>query len=74
MTVEVHPKPSPKVPHWLIRTIWFVHRRAYAFTGGRFGLRTRALSSLQKFAYSELAASSGSTNIRWWRPFTSSSE
>lgn len=36
-TIEA--KPSPKVPHWLIRTIWLVHRRAYAITGGRFGLR-----------------------------------
>jgi deazaflavin-dependent oxidoreductase (nitroreductase family) len=42
MTVEAHPKPSPKVPHWLIRTIWFAHRRAYAITGGRFGLRAPA--------------------------------
>ena len=37
-TIEA--KPSPNVPHWLIRTIWLVHRRAYAITGGRFGLRT----------------------------------
>jgi F420H(2)-dependent quinone reductase len=40
----IEAKPSPKVPHWLIRTIWFVHRRAYATTGGRFGLRTPAAS------------------------------
>jgi deazaflavin-dependent oxidoreductase (nitroreductase family) len=32
-------KPSPQVPRWLVRVIWFVHRRAYAITGGRFGLR-----------------------------------
>ena len=31
----IEAKPSPQVPHWLIRTIWFVHRRAYAITGGR---------------------------------------
>ena len=43
MTIDVaHEKPSPKVPHWLIRTIWFLHRRAYAVSGGRFGLRTPA--------------------------------
>jgi deazaflavin-dependent oxidoreductase (nitroreductase family) len=35
----IEAKPSPKVPHWLIRTIWLAHRRAYAITGGRFGLR-----------------------------------
>jgi deazaflavin-dependent oxidoreductase (nitroreductase family) len=35
----IEAKPSPKVPHWLIRTIWLVHRRAHALTGGRFGLR-----------------------------------
>ena len=37
-TIET--KPTPRVPHWLIRTIWLVHRRAYAITGGRLGLRT----------------------------------
>jgi F420H(2)-dependent quinone reductase len=33
-------KPSPHVPHWLIRTIWKGHRALYRLTGGRFGLRT----------------------------------
>jgi deazaflavin-dependent oxidoreductase (nitroreductase family) len=43
MTVDTaREKPSPNVPHWLIRSIWFVHRRAYAISGGRFGLRTPA--------------------------------
>ena len=42
MTVEAHTKPSPKVPRWLVRAIWLVHRRAYAITGGRFGLRAPA--------------------------------
>jgi deazaflavin-dependent oxidoreductase (nitroreductase family) len=43
MTVDAtREKPSPKVPHWLIRTIWFLHRRVYAITGGRFGLRAPA--------------------------------
>lgn len=32
-------KPSPRVPRWLVRTIWIVHRAAYSVTGGRFGLR-----------------------------------
>ena len=38
----IEAEPSPKVPHWLIRTIWLAHRRAYAITGGRFGLRAPA--------------------------------
>jgi deazaflavin-dependent oxidoreductase (nitroreductase family) len=43
MTVDTaREKPTPKVPHWLIRTIWFLHRRAYAITAGRFGLRSPA--------------------------------
>ncbi len=25
-------------PRWFIRTAWFVHRRVFALTGGRFGL------------------------------------
>ena len=32
-------KPSPKVPHWLIRTIWMGHRALTRFTGARLGLR-----------------------------------
>jgi deazaflavin-dependent oxidoreductase (nitroreductase family) len=32
-------KPSPKVPRWLVRSIWIGHRAAYSLTGGRFGLR-----------------------------------
>ena len=36
---EALEKPSPKVPRWLVRTIWIVHRTAYSLTGGRFGLR-----------------------------------
>ena len=35
-------RPSPKIPHWLIRTIWFLHRRLLAITGRRFGLRAPA--------------------------------
>ena len=35
-------RPSPRVPRSLVRTIWFLHRRAYALTGGRFGLRPPA--------------------------------
>jgi deazaflavin-dependent oxidoreductase (nitroreductase family) len=35
-------KASPRVPRWLVRTIWFVHRRLYAATGRRFGLRPPA--------------------------------
>ena len=33
-------KAPPNVPRWLVRTIWTLHRTAYAVTGGRFGLRT----------------------------------
>ena len=43
-TIEA--KPTPRVPHWLIRTIWLVHRRAYAITGGRLGLRTPTATPL----------------------------
>jgi deazaflavin-dependent oxidoreductase (nitroreductase family) len=42
MTADAREKPAPNVPHWLIRTIWFLHRRAYAMTAGRFGLRAPA--------------------------------
>ena len=42
MTADAHAKPSPKVPRWLVRAIWLAHRRLYALTGGRFGLRAPA--------------------------------
>jgi deazaflavin-dependent oxidoreductase (nitroreductase family) len=37
---EATQKPTPKVPRWLVRTIWTLHRAAYSATRGRFGLRT----------------------------------
>jgi deazaflavin-dependent oxidoreductase (nitroreductase family) len=41
---EALEKPSPQVPRWLIRTIWIVHRAAYALTRGRFGPRSPTTS------------------------------
>lgn len=32
-------RPTPRVPHWLIRAIWLGHRRLFALSGGRLGLR-----------------------------------
>jgi F420H(2)-dependent quinone reductase len=41
MAVETTAAKAPVVvPRWLVRTIWTLHRAAYAVTGGRFGLRT----------------------------------
>jgi deazaflavin-dependent oxidoreductase (nitroreductase family) len=36
------PASPAVVPRWLVRTIWKLHRAAYAITGGRFGLRAPA--------------------------------
>ena len=38
MTTQSADRPS-QVPRWLARLIWFVHRRVYALTRGRVGLR-----------------------------------
>jgi deazaflavin-dependent oxidoreductase (nitroreductase family) len=32
-------QPRQRIPSWLIRAIWFGHRRLYSLTGGRLGLR-----------------------------------
>ena len=32
-------KAPPRLPRWLVRTIWAGHRAAYSLTGGHFGLR-----------------------------------
>jgi F420H(2)-dependent quinone reductase len=37
--VPVEQPRSPNVPRWLVRSIWIGHRRLYALTGGRLGLR-----------------------------------
>ena len=60
-TIEA--KPSPKVPHWLIRTIWFVHRRAYAITGGRLGLRTPSPSRWGTLRLTTVGRRSGKTRV-----------
>ena len=41
---ETAQEAPPKVPRWLVRTIWIAHRALYRLTPGRFGLR-RATSS-----------------------------
>lgn len=59
----IEAKPSPKVPHWLIRTIWFVHRRAFAITGGRFGLRTPAASRWGMLRLTTVGRRTGRTRV-----------
>src|SRR5262245_57450684 len=39
MTATVE-RPSPSVPHWLIRLIWTFHRTLYSVSRGHVGLRT----------------------------------
>ena len=38
-TSEATEKAPPKVPRWLVRTIWILHRAVYSVTSGRIGLR-----------------------------------
>jgi F420H(2)-dependent quinone reductase len=59
----IEAKPSPKVPHWLIRTIWFLHRRAYALTGGRLGLRAPSPSRWGTLRLTTVGRRSGRTRI-----------
>jgi deazaflavin-dependent oxidoreductase (nitroreductase family) len=59
----IEAKPSPKVPHWLIRTIWLVHRRAYAITGGRFGLRTPTASRWGMLRLTTVGRQTGRTRV-----------
>ena len=56
-------KPSPRVPRWLVRTIWFLHRRAYALTGGRFGLRPPADRQWGMLRLESLGRRSGRTRL-----------
>ena len=36
---ETTQKAPPKVPRWLVRSIWIAHRALFRVTGGRVGLR-----------------------------------
>jgi deazaflavin-dependent oxidoreductase (nitroreductase family) len=38
-TVDTTQKAPQKVPRWLVRTIWILHRALFRFTRGRIGLR-----------------------------------
>jgi F420H(2)-dependent quinone reductase len=62
MTV-IEAKPSPRVPHWLIRTIWLVHRRTYAITGGRFGLRAPSAHRWGMLQLTTVGRRSGRTRV-----------
>jgi deazaflavin-dependent oxidoreductase (nitroreductase family) len=37
--VDTTHKAPPKVPRWLVRTIWILHRSLFRVTRGRIGLR-----------------------------------
>src|SRR5262245_24012458 len=64
MTVDAtRDKPSPKVPHWLIRAIWLAHRRILAVTGGRFGLRTPTTSRWGMLRLTTVGRRSGRTRV-----------
>jgi F420H(2)-dependent quinone reductase len=38
-TADTIQKAPPKVPRWLVRTIWILHRFLFRVSGGRIGLR-----------------------------------
>jgi deazaflavin-dependent oxidoreductase (nitroreductase family) len=38
-TADTNQKAPPKVPRWLVRTIWILHRFLFRVSGGRIGLR-----------------------------------
>lgn len=38
-TVDATQKDPPKVPRWIVRTIWILHRSLFRVTRGRIGLR-----------------------------------
>ena len=60
---ETIQKPPPKVPRWLVRTIWVVHRAAYSVTGGRFGLRTPTSTRWGMLRLTSVGRRSGKTRV-----------
>lgn len=38
-TMTDNDKKARLPPRWVVRTAWYIHRRLYKFSGGRFGLR-----------------------------------
>jgi deazaflavin-dependent oxidoreductase (nitroreductase family) len=63
MTAQTAAKPSIKVPHWLIRAIWFTHRRILAVTGGRLGLRPPTASRWGMLRLTTVGRRSGRTRV-----------
>jgi deazaflavin-dependent oxidoreductase (nitroreductase family) len=60
---ETTQKAPPKVPRWLVRTIWIAHRSLFRVTGGRFGLRPATSSQWGMMRLSTVGRRSGKARV-----------
>ena len=60
---EAIDRQPPKVPRWLVRTIWIVHRAAYSLTRGRFGLRPATTSQWGMLRLTTVGRRSGQRRV-----------
>jgi deazaflavin-dependent oxidoreductase (nitroreductase family) len=62
-TADTTQKAPPKVPRWLVRTIWFLHRSLFRVTRGRFGLRPATSSQWGMLRLRTVGRHTGQTRV-----------
>jgi deazaflavin-dependent oxidoreductase (nitroreductase family) len=60
---ETTQKAPPKVPRWLVRTIWIGHRALFRLTGARFGLRPATSSQWGMMRLGTVGRRSGKARV-----------
>ena len=56
-------RPRQRIPAWLIRSIWKLHRATYRFSGGRLGLRAASSSQWGTLRLKSVGRKSGRERI-----------
>ena len=62
-TVDTTQKAPPKVPRWLVRTIWILHRSLFRVTRGRIGLRPATSSQWGMMLLKTVGRQTGKTRV-----------
>jgi len=61
--VDTTQKAPPKVPRWLVRTIWILHRSLFRVTRGRIGLRPATSSQWGMMRLKTVGRRSGNARV-----------
>jgi len=61
--VDTTQKAPPKIPRWLVRTIWILHRSLFRVTRGRIGLRPATSSQWGMMRLETVGRRSGNVRV-----------